>query len=134
MGEGELRVLAVGQSVDVRVRARATWTNTGIQLVAGQEYRFAARGRWWDAVVRRDADGYSSSLLRFAERWRRAPQENWFALIGAIDEDEAHLCLIGTARTLVAPTSGVLTCFANDVRFMSWNNWGRIDLTVTRVE
>ncbi len=82
-----------------------------------------------------DADGYPSDkfFLYLAQWLRRARGENWFALIGIISGDRSSF-LIGTDRTLIAPASGVLTCFANDVLFMYGNNTGFVELIITRTE
>jgi hypothetical protein len=129
------RGLAVGESVTVTIEARQFWNDTGIHLVAGQECRFTTAGTWTDWYIPCDADGFPSpNLLMRAFEWlRRAPHEPWFALIGGIDHDLRSLFLIGTERTLTAPVSGMLTCFANDLPLAYWNNLGSVQLTVTRM-
>ena len=72
-------------------------------------------------------------MLRLAERLRRAPSQQWFALIGAIDQDPSTQFLIGTGCDYRPPRSGKLTCFANDVLGFYWNNKGQLELTVERV-
>lgn len=118
------------------IEAERLWNATMIQVVAGHRYRFEARGRWEDSHISTDPDGYTSPswLLRRSEWMRRAPDANWFVLICSVDFDEDLLFVIGSGRTLLMPRSGLLTCFANDVKSMYWNNRGAVELTVTEVE
>ncbi len=125
--------MEIGEMCTVTVRARPRWNDTGIRLISGSRYRFSASGRWVDLVVPCGAGGYSCALLRSKESGRRVPTEPWFALIGSIDADEARAFLIGSERELAAPATGVLSCFANDLWGMYWNNWGAVELTVLRV-
>ncbi len=115
------------------VDARRRWNRTGIHLEAGKRYDFeAAPGETWhDAAIACGPEGYESGRLRRFERWRRIPYANWFVLIGALDGDTATAFPIGSGKENYIPLrSGELCCFAKDVWFMSWNNRGRIGLTV----
>jgi hypothetical protein len=127
-------MLEIGQSTTITIQARKKWNDTGIQLIAGEEYQFTATGEWIDWFIRCGADGFPSRnlMLRITEWQRRVPQENWFALMGALDFDKNSIFRIGQGRTLVLNRSGILTCFANDISYMYWNNRGSIQLTLTR--
>jgi hypothetical protein len=132
--------LAVGESIMVPIRARLRWNKTGLLLFQGQEYHLVASGRWKDAYITATADGYEAGpdllsriFLRIFERWRRAPSENWFLLMGAVNSQEDAAFPIGAERQWVAVASGELTCFANDVPCAYWNNIGQIRLTIRRV-
>lgn len=127
--------LAVGEVMTRPILAREAWNDTGILLVAGQEYRLTATGRWVDWYIPCDADGFASPNPAFwpFEWLRRAPAERWFALVGALERDPRTMFLIGAQRTVIAPASGELTCFANDVWLAYWNNRGALQLTVERV-
>src|SRR6266498_1837839 len=124
-------MLQIGQSTIVTIQARKKWNDTGIQLIAGQEYQFTAAGKWIDWFIPCEADGFPSRdlILRLTQWQRRVPSENWFALMGALDFDKTSIFKIGAGRTLVMNRSGTLTCFANDVPYMYWNNHGSIQLT-----
>ncbi|TBD47127.1 hypothetical protein [Rhizobium ruizarguesonis] len=61
------------------------------------------------------------------------PQEPWFRLCGAIDEDLETVFSIGTFTKWRAPRSGILGCFANDAPAMYWNNMGKIAVVVAAV-
>ena len=126
--------LVVGGSATETIVAGSFWNDTGIPLVSGQEYRFNAVGQWIDFYIQCDADGFRSPNPLFwpLEPLRRMPHEPWFALIGAIDRKPETQFRIGKERTMIAPATGMLTCFANDVRHFYWNNFGWVELTVTR--
>jgi hypothetical protein len=128
-------MLQTGESITVTVQASKKWNETGIRLIAGQEYEFKATGEWVDLIYHSDAEGYASPnwYMRMSERWRRVRKDNWFALIGALDYDPSSFFKIGTSCMKVMERSGTLTCFANDVSIMYWNNKGSIQLTVTRI-
>jgi|SRR5271166_5452078 len=127
--------LAVGESATKRIIARNFWNDTGIRLVSGQEYRFSAVGQWIDLCILCDADGVPSPnpLVLPFEPLRRMPHEPWFTLIGAIDRKPETQFVIGKERTVTVPATGMLTCFANDVAFAYLNNFGSVELTVTRI-
>ena len=129
-------------SQPIIVESGQIWKDTGINLVAGQQYHFESRGKWTDGnippfIYSCEADGYKSPwyniVLKLAEYLRRMPQAQWFALIGSIDQDKHSFFLIGKNNTLTAPKTGRLYCFANDVIGFYSNNHGSIELTVTRL-
>jgi hypothetical protein len=128
-------MLNIGELAQATIKAREKWNDSGIELVAGHEYHFTARGRWTDWWIECDADGYASPnlILKVLEGFRRSPRSRWFALIGAINADEHTLFEIGTERTLIAPASGILTCYANDGARAYWNNRDSVQLSVTRI-
>jgi hypothetical protein len=117
------------------IRASEHWNRTAITLQKGRAYRFRVRGEWTDCSIGSDARGYSRWYLRLFEPLRRVPEAQWFALIGAYDLKPSTCFDIGrliadhTGR-YVASHSGGLTCFANDLPFMYWNNKGVIELDV----
>lgn len=130
------RQLAVGDVMSNAVPAEELWHDTGIEVKEGEEYRFAAVGRWTDWCIPCDANGYASTtpMLKASESLRRMPQENWFALIGAVGRNNGHYFRIGAKSVQRMPAAGTLYCFANDVPWMYWNNQGTIQLTITRIQ
>jgi len=119
----------------VAIRAELRWNDTGIRLEAGGTYDLLAEGTWTDLFVPSGPDGNPdpSWMQRRAARWLRVKEENYFALIGALDRDLSTAFRIGhAARGFRATRSGQLTCFANDVPGFYWNNRGAVRLTVTR--
>jgi hypothetical protein len=116
------------------IDAKAIWTDTDIVLEGGVTYVLRATGRWRDASIDTDADGYASvnAFQRLTERLRRVPDAPWFALIGAVDRRQETQFVIGTGCRFRAPISGRLTCFANDLRGFYFNNSGSVTLTADR--
>jgi hypothetical protein len=72
--------------------------------------------------------------MRLAERSRRVPTANWFALIGTLNGRDDTAFVIGRQLEYTADASARLVCFANDVPWAYWNNFGSVTLTITRLE
>ncbi len=137
--------MEIGTSITIPIEAHKEWNNTQIRLVAGEEYHLKASGQWVDWYIVCDADGWPSGLLNIlfglsglnllleaTKGFRRAPEERMFALIGSIDQQAPYFG-IGVEATIAPTATGTLYCFANDVPFFYWNNWGTIQLTITRM-
>ena len=119
-----------------RIPARDYWCDTGITLSAGVRYDLSAQGAWYDAGLRSDPGGNSEPILlqRIFARFLRMPGEHYFTLIGAFDRDPATTFPIRNGIEFLAPRSGRLTCFANDVGWAYWNNCGEVTLTVKQID
>jgi hypothetical protein len=141
-------VLSLGDSVVVEVWAKSPANHTNIQVQKGSKYRFVVPpGQiWTDWFVGTDANGYSHGPLPFIQEAFRSrkllPDSNWFVLTGAIDRPEnAPFAIggnpagtpIGTPVQREMTSSGELILFANDAKSFYWNNFGRIQVIVTRV-
>ena len=126
--------MTIGQSITKEIEAKPRWNETGIQLVAGEEYEITASGTWVDLNITHGPDGDPSPgwYMRLFEGARRMPHENWFALIGALDSDQDTAFKIGSHYVVKATQSGQLCCYANDVPGFYWNNKGTISLQLTR--
>jgi hypothetical protein len=134
--------MALGERRTVAVKSRQKWNELGVRVRAGERLHFAASGKWSDSSIHVDAEGYSSDaevlgakrvLFRSVERWRRAPDHRWFALMVALEHDSATSFSVGLTKTWVAPAAGSLAAFANDLPFMYWNNAGEIALSIERI-
>jgi hypothetical protein len=55
-----------------------------------------------------------------------------FFLIGALDSNLESNFRIGSNATVTSSADGELTCFANDIEAMYWNNLGIVELVITR--
>jgi len=120
--------------ITVQINARPEWNDTGITLKAGQRYQFTASGTWKDAWNSCGPDGYpsNSTVLRLSEKYRRVADRNWFMLCGSLDKDTALIFPIGSSFSPPPfERDGVLTCFANDISYMYWNNCGSVALTIS---
>lgn len=136
--------LEVGDKITVDIVARRYWNDTGLYVTAGQRYQLIARGTWIDFYIPCAADGYPTSgwllhgplgrFTRMAQRLRRVPEGNWFVLVGAVrtaGQYQNFVC--GSSREAHMPASGQLEFFANDVPGFYWNNFGSIQLEITRL-
>lgn len=130
--------LAARRLTRVHIRARDKWTETDLFIEQGVRYFFAASGKWYDMFQRCDANGYDIRYLAFARVWLRCRYDSaaWFTLIGAIDKSTETMFVIGDGMRLnngwIAPRSGELVVFANDITGMYWNNFGSVTLDVWR--
>ncbi len=120
-----------GLAFAAKVSSHEIWSATGIILKKDTRYSIAATGSWVDWFVPCDADGYRLWLLSHLDGQKRVPDQNWFKLMGSIDRDEECVFPIGTRAVITAPADGELTCFANDLKSMYWNNWGSVDVAVS---
>jgi len=127
--------MEIGEVSTASIDSRPLWNRTGIRLQAGQQYQLGACGEWIDKEYKCGPSGYPSPKLfmKWLEWLRRAPKQNWFALMGALDCDEKNLFYIGDSLTFAPGRSGELTCFANDLRATYFNNHGSVQLTVKRL-
>jgi hypothetical protein len=120
-----------------RIEARREWNHTGVRLERGVRYLMEAQGQWTDLFLKYGPEGGPSrfAYLRRFEHKRRIPSADWFALCGAVDENEDSKFVIGAGREYTATATGELTCFANDVPgwFFLINNHGSVELKVTPV-
>lgn len=122
----------------IDIPAKEPWCSTPVMLIAGERYFFRASGTWVDWKQTHDANGAAVAHLKpFLPFLRcRAQDATWFTLIGSIEKNPQSFFAIGDGLRWpigwVAPASGQLRCFANDVRPMYFNNRGAISLQVWR--
>jgi hypothetical protein len=115
------------------IPARERWTRV-CDIRQGATYAFTASGTWKDWYTDAQAKGYDRAWLKPFSGLKVMPKEQWFALIGSIDQDTDTAFLIGASYPpWIAPKTGVLYCFANDIPWMYWNNSGAVELTCTEL-
>lgn len=111
------------------ITARSYWNETGVCLIKGHSYRFEALGNWTDSGITCTAAGFHRWWLQPVGKLKRVPEAAWFELIGSIERTEPFR--IGESLVdFIAPASGYLFCFANDVSGFYWNNKGSVVLVV----
>jgi hypothetical protein len=136
--------LGINQSHKCNVLARLKYNWSGIRLLKDGKYSFKveAGDTWKDADIECGADGWESADLpwykegavQFAERFRRLPDANWFALVGALDDEDDELFLIADSNEpYTPPRDADLYLFANDMPSKYDNNEGSLIVEVTRV-
>jgi len=129
--------LAPGEEKVVSAFARLHWNHTRIAVDADETYDIAVRpgSLWKDASHEVPAKGYELRRLALFRPFRRQREASWFELIGAVGESERSAFRIGEhlAEPVTFHASGELVLYANDARFMYWNNCGSIDVIVRRL-
>ena len=119
------------------IKANRRLVRTPFALEKGKVYRLSATGKWTDFIPTTTASGYSAFYLKCFEKWRRLPDAKWFSIIGQIDDQRETRFDIGILleknEPYLSTAPGVLQCFANDLSFMYWNNWGAIELGVEEI-
>ena len=128
--------MEIGDARTMKIASRRRWNRTGVHVQPGQSFHLTASGRWKDLFDLSDPGGHDGSkwVYRLADSWRRAPHLPWFSLVGALDRDTSSFFAIGLESTWSAPRAGEITCFANDVNLMYWNNRGSVTLRIERVK
>lgn len=124
--------LSVNQSELALIYSGKSWNETGVEIMAGEEYLFEADGTWKDLVISTDADGYSNLYMRLFNKLKRSRENKWFALIGSLNKSGGFL--IGKNNKILFNHGGDLYCYANDIYGFYWNNSGHITLKITRLK
>jgi len=135
--------LSVGESHQCEVLAKPKYNWSGVSLVEGGSYTFtvAVGDTWKDASFDCGPAGwkseelpwYKEGIVKIAERCRRLPDEDWFALVGALDDEDDELFHIGDKKDPIkAPRDADLYLFANDMPSRYDNNDGSLLVTITR--
>jgi hypothetical protein len=128
--------LTTGQSATFAVFAALKWNDTTLQVRRGEVYELSATCTWHDASYSPGPEGYPSLTLwmRLVSPFRRSPKDPWFALIGAIgQEDKKTFTIRKCLPRWVVSEDGFLYCYANDLRGFYFNNSGTVNLTVLRM-
>ena len=132
------RSIEVGHTAYVCVYANKPWNDSGLDVISGQIYNFTvpAGETWSDSGKICGADGYRSDLLmRPWDAFRRVPEAKWLQLIGTIGRSIKARIIVGPSLTdFLPPFPGRLYFFANDLRWMYWNNKGMLAVRVTRIQ
>jgi len=135
--------LAVGESHTCEVLAESKYNWSGVGLKAGASYSFFVPedDTWDDASITCGPAGweseqlpwYKEGIVKAFEKRRRLKGANWFALIGALGDEDIELFLIGDkAEPYKAPHDAELYLFANDLPSKYHNNKGSLLVTITR--
>jgi hypothetical protein len=138
-------LMRVGDSHTCRVFAKSKYNWSGVTLKAGHSYSFSvpAGAKWKDGSIDCGPAGWESKLLpwykegfvKAFEDNRRKPDANWFALIGALGDEDNDLFLIDDFTMEYTATQEIdLYFFANDVPSRYGNNKGFLPVTITRLD
>ena len=135
--------LAVGERHQCEVLAELKFNWSGVCVVKGASYKFAvaAGDIWKDGDVECGPGGwksdelpwYKEGVVEFAERFRRVKEANWFALIGALGDEDDNLFVIGdNSSPFPVRRDADLYLFANNMKSKYGNNTGSLKVTITR--
>lgn len=136
--------LKTGQSLTCRVIAKMKHNWSGVTLQDGAQYTFevAENDTWKDAEIvcgpggwkTEDLPWYKEGIVQFFEKHKRHETANWFALVGALGNDDDELFLIGDSSKIYnAEKDADLYLFANDMLSKYGNNDGYLEVTITRI-
>lgn len=124
--------LNIGEQVSIEVASAEYWNGSGVFVTTGQVFQIEATGTWTDWYIDTDANGYSSWYLNLFTLLKRDKSEKWFKLIASINQDKNYP--IGTTAIITANETGPLDFYANDANGFYWNNYGSIQVTITRIQ
>lgn len=119
------------------IYAKNEWNDTGAILEKGKTYRISSlsiieplKDENWESrsIYGEDWQGFWHKLFSKAKRNKGA---NWFALVGTVDKK--HPWTFQYETNFIAPESGMLTCYFNDVPMMYWNNSGKVTLNIQKI-
>jgi len=107
------------------------YNNTGIKLKAGQTLTIECdlSDKWKDLWVECNYDGWNShvAMFPFVKKCKDLPNENLMKMCAQIG---TKLYAIGKEATITVEEDGELILFANDIKYLRWNNSGSIDVTI----
>lgn len=124
--------LAIGESKTIEVASADYWNASGVFVTAGESYQVTASGTWTDWYIDTDANGYSNWYLNLFTLLKRSKSDKWFKLMGSVNQNTDFA--IGTSAILTPNVSGPLDFYANDANGFYWNNYGSVQVTITRVQ
>lgn len=122
----------INESREIKIHSKDYWNNTELAVQTGEKYLFDASGNWTDSYIDTDADGFSKWYMAAFSMLKRSPSNKWFTLMGSLNKNKCFL--IGKQRSIEFNESGILHCFANDVKGFYGNNKGSISLKITRIK
>ncbi len=146
IGIRNLKPLKKGQSIEVPVMAHQYHNRTGILLEKDVSYSFKVKPNqvWKDGGIECTSDGWTRDKIDVAwikelavktmEPFKREPEANWFALIGAVSASDDEIFKISSKTVRYTPEKSDEFCpFANDLKRMYGNNSGKLIVKVTRL-
>ena len=122
--------LSVDEKHTVIVDPRLHYSPTDLLVSSGEEYEFLATGKWADASIHCDANGWiKEGLYAYLSRFNRLRFRPYFLLCGNLAKRESTNLAIGLQQTIPIRDDKYgedpfeLFLFANDLWLMYWNNW-----------
>ena len=134
----QLQVLGGDTPSVEREFATGSTLATGVRLNEGRIYRIAVwvKTPWFDGGHAAGPDGLEvkeSILMKGAKSQTRAPNVEYFQLLGSIARPDASPFVVNSGQAFCASDSGELFLFVNDVPGFYGNNKGTATVTVELV-
>jgi hypothetical protein len=126
--------LQLGDTKQLTVFAADRYSRNIVAAEPGQQYhiRYQQGKRWVDLIIPATAAGYKNPLADlFGQRLKGI---NCFCLCATFNDNDNYAFPIGLEHTFTTSLAGSLTFFANDVPGYDWNNWGSIEIIVSRLK
>lgn len=143
-----LNVLATNSEATTVAFAHHLYNHTGIYFEKNNEYEISVKKvnnkqqTWKDASIVCDADGWDRDDVKLGikeiaiagtEPFRRVPKADWFCLCGSIGNTDDTAFKIGKKKKVKAGHTGELCLFANDLNRFYGNNFGKLSVTIKRL-
>ncbi len=143
-----LTILAAGQETKTVAFAHHLYNHTGVYFEKNTEYEISVKKvnneeqTWKDASIECDANGWNRDDVKLGikeiaiattEPFRRVAKADWFCLCGSIGNSDDTAFKIGKKKKVKAAHTGELCLFANDLNRFYGNNFGKLTVTVKRL-
>jgi hypothetical protein len=135
--------LEINESITVTVESAKLFNHTGILVEQLECYKISVLSgeTWSDGSITCDADGWHTDdvtlgwkeiPIKIARKMRRVKDADWFRLCASVGRIDELAKAIGSTGQYKVIKDGELTFFANDLKSKLDNNFGSIDVTITR--
>jgi hypothetical protein len=121
--------LSINEKQIVIVDPTLHYSPTDLLVSSGEEYEFSATGKWADASIHCDANGWiKEGWYAYLSRFNQLRSHPYFLLCGNLAKRESTNFAIGLQRTIQIQSYSKeeepyeLFLFANDLCLMYWNN------------
>lgn len=143
------RFKEIGECYEIEVRAASPWNASGLLFRPEEKYEIKVideKPIWKDGSIddvpptgwdsdhpSLDGESLIKLFLLVTEPFRRDSEQNWFYLMGATASVEYRQFPIGTSASYESNVVGEFCAFANDLHWKYDNNYGALNIRVTRV-
>lgn len=135
--------LEINESITITVDSEKLFNHTGILVEKSESYIIttAPDDTWTDGSITCDANGWHTDdvtlgwkeiPIKIARKMRRVKDADWFTLCASVGRVDETAKAVGSAGQYDVTKDGELTFFANDLKSKIDNNFGSIDVTITR--
>jgi hypothetical protein len=121
------------------MKVYATKMNDTYEVEKGVRYKIDVSGEWHDGNISCDHKGWNGSRFRWiswlydnpiVSSFKICPNQNYMRLMGKVGDRYYDLA---QSEYVTFSRSGLLKMFANDNRYLYWNNRGHLEVELTEV-